>query len=101
MNSSPAFGLRIPGSWTTYDLSGDGLAAIRAGLLRATTDPTAREEINASYRIARHIMDSARGRGAVYAPSKQRSSAHPHTPARRISAPTPKQWPTYSSQASR
>ncbi|MER5768557.1 hypothetical protein [Streptomyces sp. NPDC001985] len=62
-----SFRIGIPDSWTQYDLSGDDLARVRAGLLRTTPQKDGRDQINEAFRHARQILEGARRRGALYA----------------------------------
>ncbi|GLF94649.1 hypothetical protein [Streptomyces yaizuensis] len=62
-----SFAIGIPDSWVRYDLSGDSLTPIRAGMLRTAPDPRGREQINEAFRNARRILEGARRQGALYA----------------------------------
>ncbi|MEW1552036.1 hypothetical protein [Streptomyces tsukubensis] len=62
-----SFGIAVPETWTQYDLDGDGLAPVRAAMLRRSPDRAERELINAAFRNARRILATARRHGAVYA----------------------------------
>ncbi|MFE3093030.1 hypothetical protein ACFXG1_04305 [Streptomyces sp. NPDC059248] len=62
-----AFGIGVPDGWIRYDLDGDGLAPIRAEMLRQTPDRPGRELVNSTFRDARRILAAARRHGAVYA----------------------------------